>query len=304
MIAAFVNRERLDFADLTVFKAVADEGGVTPAARRLHRVQSSVTMRIQRLEQSLGVALFIRERRRMVLSPAGDLFRGYVDQLLDLGERARAAAAGDAPQGALKLGTLESTAASRLPPLLCAYHRAHAAVRVELVTGTTDALVDALLDRRLDAAFVAEAPRNPRLDARAAFREELVLITPRDHPAVHAPRDVALDTVIAFPAGCAYRRRLARWLGPAHAAARILELASYHAIVACVASGTGVALVPRSVLATLRSGRNVRAHALPRSVARVVTALVRRRGERAPAIDALQSLLAQSRPPPSVQEPA
>ncbi|HSV20932.1 MAG TPA: LysR substrate-binding domain-containing protein [Casimicrobiaceae bacterium] len=292
----------MDFADLAVFKAVAEEGGVTAAARRLHRVQSSVTMRIQHLEQSLGTALFIRERRRMVLSPAGELFRGYVDQLLELGERARAAAAGDAPQGALRLGTLESTAASRLPPLLSAYHRAHKAVRVELVTGTTDALVEALLERRVDAAFVAEAPRDPRLEARAAFAEALVLITPRDHPAVHAPRDVALDTIIAFPAGCAYRRRLARWLGPAHAAARVLELASYHAIVACVASGTGVALVPRSVLATVRSGRNVRAHPLPRSIARVVTALLRRRNERAPAIDALQSLLTPTRH--SSREPA
>jgi hypothetical protein len=77
--------------------------------------------------------------------------------------------------------------------------------------------------------------------------------------------------VIAFPAGCAYRRRLARWLGPAHAAARILELASYHAIVACVASGTGVALVPRSVLHTLECSRSVRVHRLPGALARIVT---------------------------------
>src|SRR4051794_19093581 len=133
----------MDFADLAVFKAVADEGGVTRAARRLHRVQSSVTTRIRQLEDSLGTPLFIRERRRMVLSPAGELFRGYVEQLLALGERARAAATGDAPAGALRLGTLESTAASRLPPLLCAYHRAHPRVRVELATGTNDALIEA-----------------------------------------------------------------------------------------------------------------------------------------------------------------
>ena len=281
----------MDFADLTVFKAVADEGGVTRAARRLHRVQSSVTARIRQLEASLGTELFVREGRRMALSPAGHLFRGYAEELLALGERARAAAAGNTPLGALRLGTLESTAASRLPPILSAYHRAHAAVRVELATGTNDALVEALVDRRIDAAFVAEPPRHPRLVTRAAFRETLVLVTPRDHPPVHSPRDVALDTVIAFPAGCAYRRRLARWLGPAHASARVLELASYHAIVACVASGTGVALVPQSVLQTLRSGRNVRVHDLPASLGRLVTQFVRRRDERAPAIDALVALL-------------
>jgi len=286
----------MDFADLAVFKAVADEGGVTRAARRLHRVQSSVTMRILHLEESLGTPLFIRARRRMVLSPSGELFRGYAEELLALGERARAAAAGDTPLGALRLGTLESTAASRLPPLLCAYHAEHPAVRVELATGTNDALVEALLDRRLDAAFVAEPPRDPRLIARPAFAEELVLVTPRDHPPVRTQRDVALDTVIAFPAGCAYRRRLARWLGSRHAAARTLELASYHAIVACVASGTGVALVPRSVLRTLQSGRSVRVHRLPGALARIVTQFVRRRGERAPAVDALQALVPRRAP--------
>lgn len=285
----------MDFADLAVFKAVADEGGVTRAARRLHRVQSSVTTRIHHLEASLGTPLFIRAGRRMALSPAGVVFRGYVEELLALGERARAAAAGDTPLGVLRLGTLESTAASRLPPVVAAYHRAHPAVRVELATGTNDALVEALVDRRLDAAFIAEPPRDPRLASRAAFAEELVLVTPREHPVVRTPRDVALDTIIAFPAGCAYRRRLARWLGPAHAAARVLELASYHAIVACVAAGTGVALVPRSVLQTLRSGGSVRVHPLPPSLARIVTQLVRRRGERAPAIDALEALVPHRR---------
>jgi DNA-binding transcriptional LysR family regulator len=291
-IDAFVLLNRtMDFADLAVFKAVADEGGVTRAARRLHRVQSSVTTRIRQLEASLGTPLFIRERRRMVLSPAGQLFRGYAEELLALGERARAAASGDTPQGALRIGTLESTAASRLPAVLCAFHRAHPAVRVELATGTNDAIVEALLDRRVDAAFVAEAPRDPRIAARPAFAEELVLVTPRDHQPVESPRDVELDTVIAFPAGCAYRRRLERWLGPRHAAARTLELASYHAIVACVASGSGVALVPRSVLDTVQGGRNVRVHRLPRALAHIVTQFVRRRGEHAPAIDALQSLV-------------
>src|SRR5438046_7419044 len=86
----------MDFASLQVFKAVVDEGGITQAARKLHRVQSNVTTRIQQLEASLGAQLFVREKRRLHLSPAGELFLGYVDEMLRISDRARSAVLGAA----------------------------------------------------------------------------------------------------------------------------------------------------------------------------------------------------------------
>jgi DNA-binding transcriptional LysR family regulator len=87
--------------------------------------------------------LFVREKRRLALSPAGELFLGYAEQLLEISERARHAVQDDAPRGVLRIGALESIVASRLPPLLSAYHRKFPGVRVELTTGTNDVLVDA-----------------------------------------------------------------------------------------------------------------------------------------------------------------
>jgi DNA-binding transcriptional LysR family regulator len=78
----------MDFASLQVFKTVVDEGGISPAARKLHRVQSNVTTRIQQLEASLGTQLFVREKRRLHLSPAGQVFLEYAERML---RRARAA---------------------------------------------------------------------------------------------------------------------------------------------------------------------------------------------------------------------
>src|SRR5687768_13056689 len=101
----------MDFTSLQIFKAVVDEGGIIAAARKLHRVQSSVTVRIKQLEDALGVALFIRQKRRLIMSPAGETFLGYVEQLLRLSEQARQAVLGDVPRGVMRLGTLESTAA-------------------------------------------------------------------------------------------------------------------------------------------------------------------------------------------------
>ena len=288
----------MDFASLQVFKAVADEGGISRAARRLHRVQSNVTTRIQQLEASLGTQLFVREKRGLHLSPAGQVFLQYAEQMLRLAGEARNALAGDSPRGVLRIGTLESTAASRLPPLLARYHAAHPAVTVELVAGTTDALVEAVLGRRLEAAFVADCRPSLRLETMPAFREELVLVAPRSHPAIRRGRDVRADTLIAFPSGCAYRRRLQAWLGEDGVVPdRVLELASYHAIVACVASGTGVAIVPRSVLETIRRDEGVAVYPLGKGTAVTTTALVWRKGELSPPLKALQAEVAAVRKP-------
>jgi DNA-binding transcriptional LysR family regulator len=195
-----------------------------------------------------------------------------------------------------RLGALESTTASRLPAVLAAYHAACPEVRVELTTGTNDALTAGVAERRLDAAFVAEVPHSPGLAHQPMFSEKLVLISAMQHRAIRQPADVAGDSLIAFPTGCAYRRVLQRWLGTAHTpGTRMLELASYHAIVACVASGTGVALVPESVLDTVQ-GAPVQRHRLPRAVSHVVTPLVWREGEQPAALRALRDLLRRPAP--------
>ncbi len=286
----------MDFAALQVFKAVVDEGGISPAARKLHRVQSNVSTRIQQLEASLGTPLFVREKRRLFLSPAGELFLGYVDQLLKISEQARSAVRGDAPRGVLRIGTLESTAASRLPPLLSRYHERYPAVRVELATGTTDSLVEAVLGRKLEAAFVAECDSAAQVESIPVFLEELVVVAPRSHARIRRAQDVRTDTMIAFPSGCAYRRRLQAWLaGGGIAPSRVLELSSYHAIIACVASGTGIALAPRSVLETIRGARDVSVYRLATSQRKVTTSFVWRRGEASSPLRAFRDQLADFR---------
>ncbi|HET9645194.1 MAG TPA: LysR family transcriptional regulator [Burkholderiaceae bacterium] len=281
----------MDLADLHIFKTVVEQGGVVKAARQLHRVQSNVTTRIKQLEASLGTQLFYRDRQRLVLSPSGELLLSYAERLLRLSEEARHAMSGSTPRGVLRVGALESTTASRLPALLAEYHVRHPEVRIELQTGTNDGLTAAVLARRVDAAFIAESPPSEELSSLPLFAERLVLITSLKHRKVRGPGDVEGDSIIAFPHGCAYRRRLQRWLGQDRTPApRVLDLGSYHAIVACVASGAGIALVPESVLQTLAAAQ-VQCHRLPREHSHVVTPLVWRSGELSPALMALQSLL-------------
>src|SRR3954468_9525377 len=133
------------FQELEIFKAVAECGGITRAAARLHRVQSNVTTRVQQLEARLGAPLFHRHKRKLVLSSEGRLLLAYADRLLRLSAEAQAAVRHGAPQGQLRIASRESTPGTRLPPLLARYHRSYPAVRLELVTGTTGALVTRVL---------------------------------------------------------------------------------------------------------------------------------------------------------------
>lgn len=286
----------MELSDLLIFRTVAREGGIVRAARKLHRVQSNVTTRIKQLEASIGAELFLRERRRLVLSPKGETLLDYAERLLQLADEARLAVSGQPTTGRLRLGALESTSASRLPDVLARFHKAYPDIRVELHTGTNDALTAAVTARRLDAAFVAEAPVDRTLAAVPVFRETLMLITAKGHGAVAGPQDVRDATMIAFPSGCAYRRVFERWYGRrGFDPSRVFELSSYHAIAACVASGTGIALAPESVLDVVHS-EDIMRHPLPKVLAEVTTPLIWRAGETSAPVAALRELLTVDAP--------
>ncbi|WP_206952666.1 LysR substrate-binding domain-containing protein [Trinickia acidisoli] len=286
----------MDLAALTIFRAVVRENGVTRAAAKLNRVQSNVTMRIKQLEQQLGTELFVRDGRRLVLTPAGRTLLPYAERLLALADEARHALREDRPRGRLALGAMESAAASRLPRVLAAYHQRWPEVELELVTGTTGCLIERVREFEIDAALVATPPDASVLtnefESVAIFDEELVMVTPRGHRAILAANDVALSTLIAFERGCAYRSYVERWYAE-HGIrpVRVLELGSYHAIIACVAAGAGVAVAPRSVLDMLPGGaQEVAVHPLG-PLGAVPTLLIWRRGHDSAALHALREAL-------------
>ncbi|HVL59021.1 MAG TPA: LysR family transcriptional regulator, partial [Burkholderiaceae bacterium] len=282
----------IDLDSLQIFKAVVEQGGVSRAADRLNRVQSNVTTRVKQLEQRLGTKLFERHGRRLVPTPQGRLLLTYAERLLQLSGEAEQALRNGQPCGTLRLGTLESTAASRLPPILARYHAEHPAVQIDLVTGTSGALVSKVLAYEIEAAFVAEPFTPSGLTCRHAFTEELVLITPRTLGPIRNARELARRTVIAFTTGCSYRRILEEWLGRSGIVpSQVMEFGSYHAIVACVAAGTGIAIVPRAVLRVVQAGGELAVSPLPLPFRRARTMLVHREGHASLPLDGLMRTL-------------
>ena len=279
-----------DLESLDIFRAVVAEGGIVRAAARLNRVQSNVTTRIRQLEQGLGVALFRREGRGLRLTEEGGKLLSYAERLLRLADETALALQGGPPQGKFLLGSLESTAGVRLPPVLARFHAAFPDVSVELSTAPTAHLVTRVLRHELDAAFVSEPYVATGLETLAVFDEELVLAAPAGLSLAEARR-LAERTIIAFAQGCSYRRRLEEWLATeAIRPERVLEFASYQAMAACVAAGAGVAIMPRSVLAALPDRASVKTHDLPPDIARNRTHLVWR-GAATPALEGFLTIL-------------
>lgn len=282
----------MELSDLRIFRTVAEAGGITRAAELLHRVPSNVTTRIQNLEESLGTLLFLREHKRMQLSPAGKTLLEYAQRLLALADEAREAVGTSEPRGVLRLGAMESTAATRLPALLGQLHKRYPELAVELRTGNPRVLSAQVLAGDLDAALVAEPVSDERFEAIPAYVEELVLVGPPGHPRIRSPADLPRGTLLAFEPGCPHRARLEEWCARDHVApARLIEVGSYHAILGCCVAGMGVALMPRRVLDTYTERARLSVHPLKGDFKSVRTLLISRRDAPQAKVAALAGML-------------
>ncbi len=274
----------MDLSDVRTFLAVARTKGITAAGRELNTVQSNVTTRIKSLEEEIGLALFDRHSRGMVLTDAGHRLLPYAESLLALSLEAKEAARDDGTaRGALRIGSMETTAAVRLPALLARFHRECPEVRLSLATGPTAHLVDEVLARRLDGAFVAGPIDHPDLRTQVAFREELVLVTALSIGSTDALRESASGglTALMFRIGCSYRQRLEQVLSQIGLPAfNRLELGTLDGLLGCVAAGIGVTLLPRAVVVDSPHAAGLTMHALPHAFSEVATLLVTRADRR------------------------
>jgi DNA-binding transcriptional LysR family regulator len=286
----------MDAADLRVFEAVARQGGMSRAAAELNTVQSNVTARIRQLEDELGTALFQRHSRGVTLTAAGQRLLPYAARAQRLLADARRAAIDDGrPKGQLTIGSLETTAALRLSPVLSAYAAAWPEVDLVLMTGTTCELIDGVLGHQLEGAFVCGPVDHPELEEHISFREQLVVVTSPSVRTLDLLRAQARLKIVVLRAGCSYRQRLESVLAARGiVGVRLLEFGTLDSILACVGAGIGVTLLPKIVVESAAREGRVALHALPKAEAEVDTVFIRRRD--AFVSSALAAFLATMRP--------
>ena len=285
----------MDSADLRVFESVARLGGMSRAAAELNTVQSNVTARIRLLEDQLEAALFERHSRGVSLTPAGRRLLPYAEQVTALIKEAARVVRDDAtPQGPLMVGSLETTAAIHLSPVLASYVGKWPKVDLILRTGTTWELVEQVVSRSLEGAFVCGPIDHPDLLAETIFGEELVVLTSPKVTQLSWLPGLADVRIVVLRASCSYRQKLETLLEQRGISGlRRLEFGTLEAVIGCVAAGLGVTLLPRRMVDTHWQNGRVAIHELPRDQAQVETQFIRRRD--AYASSALEAFIAEAR---------
>ncbi|MES1926471.1 LysR family transcriptional regulator [Salinisphaera sp. T31B1] len=258
----------MDFRQLRYFATVAETLNFGAAARQLNITQPPLSRQIAALEARLGVTLFRRSSRSVVLTPAGADFHVHVRQLLedmDRAERAvRATAAGD--RGELSVGFTMYAAWNVLPRLVRAFSDHRPAIAIRLEETLPGQLDDALACARADVGIGFPAQLRPSLQYRPLFREPICAVLPSTHRLADRTRiavdELAGEPFVTFPRATAP----ALYEALAHCCARHgfepnirLETHLQQTIVNLVAAGLGVSLVPESMRRMQLSGAVFRA---------------------------------------------
>ena len=179
-----VFQSRLEIRHLRMLQAMAITGNITHAATILQLTQSALSHQIREAERRLGVRLFVREAKRMQMTPAARSLNDEGARILARLERVeRSVTHGSAAaRPAVRIGCGAYSCYRWLPRFLNGFQIGSPDVDIEVVADATQQPVKALLDRKIDLAVTSSAPAKSTMRSLRLFRDELILITARDHP--------------------------------------------------------------------------------------------------------------------------
>jgi DNA-binding transcriptional LysR family regulator len=301
---------------LFLFRAVAEAGGFSRAAERIHVSQPAISMQVGELETQLGLTLFHRLGRGVKLTAAGQILLGYAQRLGALAVEAEQAMeeVRGLRRGHLAIGASTTIGVYLLPNLLGQYRRQYPEIDVRFDIANTDDILRRLVDGTLDAGLTEGLPPdNDELETVVFLRDKLVPIAPPDHPRVKGGcKPLTLGQLCAEPmiireSGSGTREVIDRALARRGQKLKrpSMVLGSTEAIKRAVAAGLGVAIVSHLTIQTeIASGQlailPVRGFQLTRPLHR----LCWRNRARGPAAVAFLALLDRQYPEMGIESPS
>jgi DNA-binding transcriptional LysR family regulator len=245
----------MELRQLRQFVVLAEEGSFSVAARKLHMSQPPLSVAIRKLEEEIGLPLFIRGSRGVRLTAAGDatllMARRCLDAALLIKASAQQAEAGET--GHLRIGFSGSVTLRLLPRLVQAFGQRYPAVQLDLREGTNLELLTRVASGELDLGFVRlPASRPSELRFKKVEEDRLCLALPKGHALARKPA-ITLAMLEGLPfidyapstVGGGLHAAVHRALQRAGVAPRITQTAvQVQTVLGLVASGLGVALVP------------------------------------------------------------
>jgi len=246
----------LELRHLRLVEAIAVEGAMTRAAARLFITQPALSHQLAGLEEALGVSLFRRVPRGMILTRAGERLLDCARTVLGTVREAQtllSAAESDA-QGVLRISTECYTCYHWLPARLKAFQASFPRVEVEIVVEATRRPVEALIAGELDLAIVSGAPTQTAVSSRPLFEDELVAILSPEHRLAPrrslSPRDFAAERLITYSVPIRQLGIYQQFFHPAGVVpARVSRVDLTEAIVEMVKANLGIAVLARWAIA-------------------------------------------------------
>lgn len=258
----------MELRHLKSFLAVADSLSFVRAAQKLHLSPPALTSQIQKLEEDVGAQLFIRDKRNVQLSSAGEIFFEEARETLARAEQAvvRVQRSLRGEVGRLRIGFVSSAVLEIVPLIVVAFQKRYPQVDFELRNLQTSAQLEALAGQALDIGFVRLPVEHNDLNFTLIHREPFVAVLPKDHPAARQRR-FSLQS-LKGERFVVYGRRWAPGFfdqivsicfNAGFTPDIVQETAEMYTVIAFVAAGQGVSILPRSVVLAQSKGIVVRA---------------------------------------------
>jgi LysR family hydrogen peroxide-inducible transcriptional activator len=284
--------------------AVAQELSFRRAAELCHVSQPSLSAQLAQLERALGVQLFERDRRRVLLTTAGHALLARAQRvLLEADDLVEAAArAGDPLAGTLRIGVIPTVSPYLLPSLTPVLRAKFKRLTVAWVEDKTDVLVARLEAGSLDAALVALEADLGDVAHEIIATDPFMLVMPPDHPlaakAAPAPAsDLRGSSVLLLDDGHCFREQALAVCSTARAKELEFRATSLSTLVQMVAGGAGITLIPTLSIATELRRANVRVRAFRDPAPHRTIALIwRKRSPLAATLTQLAQAVAQAYP--------
>ena len=245
---------QLNFHQLYLFYTVASHHSFSRAAQALAITQPAVSIQIQELEKSMGVTLFHRRSKGLLVTEVGESVYAYAQQIFALSSKLLETVqeAQDLKTGHLVLGASTTPGEFVLPQVVGQFRRVYPGIQIELIIANTRSIVQRILSGEIDLGMVGERPHqhSGELEMIDYVEDEIVLVASPNHPIAHVSsltaQRVVSEGLIVREEGSATRQTAERHLESLGAFPQItLELGSNEAVKQAAAAGGGIGVVSR-----------------------------------------------------------
>jgi DNA-binding transcriptional LysR family regulator len=247
---------------LAIFKVIAETGSITAAAQRMHISQPALSRELKSLEDRLGLILFERLPRGMLLTHAGEVLCDYATRLFDISNTAELVMRemADARQGLLSIGASNTIGTYLLPPLLAAFRKSNPDINISMFVGNTGQVAQGVVDMRFTLGFIEGPLHLEGLITEQFQRDELIPVVALDHELLLkktlSPSDLSKQPLLMREKGSGAREMITAALTQHDIElGNIMELGNTEALKLAAIHGGGIAWLPRiSVTQELHQG--------------------------------------------------